>query len=184
MKKFFFIRTAVLSASLFSLASSYSQSSSVDKIASLDYNKRTAASQATISESADGTALMGIRARNVKMFNNFSSSFKNAKGIKVSAEKTETHISCYVDGVLNKIDYTNKGKWLYTIRYFEESRLQQDVRNMVKDSYPRYSVFGFVAEVSVPGKTAYLVMIEDQHSWKRVRVVDGSVDTYEEYNKP
>ncbi|MBA4166150.1 MAG: hypothetical protein H0X41_01145 [Chitinophagaceae bacterium] len=185
MKKFLLIRTVVFSASLFSLAPAYSQSTSANRVASLNYTRRSASHQPeTSSASADGTALMNIKAQNMKMFNNFSSSFQNATGIKMSAGKNETHISCYVDSVLNKINYSKKGKWLYTIRYFEGSKLPRDIRNIVNDGYPRFSIFGFVSEVNVRGKTAYFVMIENQDSWKRVRVMDEGVDTFEEYKKP
>jgi hypothetical protein len=185
MKKYLFIRTAVLAAALISGTAIYSQSSSADKIARLDYNKRnTAFAPGAISESADRSALMSIRSRSERLFINFSNAFKSATGIKVSDEKNEIHISCLVDGVLNKISYSKKGRWQYTIRYYEGTKLRKDLRNMVNDCYPRYTIFGYVAEVTVPGKCAYLVMVENETSWKRIRVVDGGVDTYEEYTKP
>ena len=70
---------------------------------------------------------------------------------------------------------------LSSIRYYEAKKLTDGVSNLVLDAYPRYSIFGFVAEAHVAGKIAYFVMIEKGQSWKRVRVMDENIDTYEEY---
>ena len=185
MKKYLFIRTAVLTASVFSFAAIYCQSASSDKFASLNYTRpQESSGTVAISENADKTALMAIKARNTKMFNHFSKDFKNASGIKVSTEKGETHVSCTVNGVTNKIDYNKKGRWLYTIRYYDVDKLPQDIGNQVNSGYPGFSIFGCVAEVSVPDKIAYFVMIENKTSWKRIRIVNGEMDAYEEYLKP
>jgi hypothetical protein len=184
MKKFLFVRTVVLTASIFSFAGIYGQASPSNRLASLDYKARQYSGTGLLSESSDQTALMAIRARNSKMYNDFSSAFPNASNIRLSSDKKETRISCTIDSVLTKIDYNKKGKWMYTIRYYGAERLPGDIHNIVKDGYPRYNLYGFVAEVSVPGKSVYLVMIEDQTSWKRIRIADGEMDAFEEYQKP
>jgi len=53
---------------------------------------------------------------------------------------------------------------------------------MVKSNYYDYSIF-LVQEVKVGDKTAYLVKIEDEKSFKTIRVVDGEMDEYESYKK-
>jgi|GEM_PF-4815557 len=184
MKKLLFVRTVLLSASIFSFAGIYGQASSASRLASLDHKTNQYYGTGVLSESSDQTALMAIRARNSKMYNDFSSGFPNAGNIRLSSDKKDTHISCTIDSVLTKIDYNKKGKWMYTVRYYGAERLPGYIHNIVKDGYPRYNLYGFVAEVSVPGKSAYLVMIEDETSWKRIRIADGEMEAFEEYQKP
>ena len=184
MKKVLFIRTAVLSALLFSYASSFSQSMDTERLASVKLNTHSLseATAANAAASTDEITLMDMRKKNVKMFNHFTTDFPDASNIRLHANKeNETLISCMVNGDLTKVDYSKNGKLLSSVRYFEAKKLADWVTNLVLDAYPRYSIFGFVAEAHVAGKIAYFVMIEKGNSWKRVRVIDENVDTYEEY---
>jgi len=180
MKKYSIIRIAVLSAYICLHSSVFAQSVTGDPVASADASRF----HASRSVNADATAKLAIRARNTKMFNNFSKSFAEASDIRISTEPDGTRISCKTGETLNKILYDHKGNWVYTVRYYDYNQLPDDIAKQVAEAYPQYEIYGFVSEVNVPGKQVHMVMIENRSSWKRVRVADGDIEPYEEYKKP
>jgi uncharacterized membrane protein YhiD involved in acid resistance len=78
--------------------------------------------------------------------------------------------------------YNRHGDWQYGINYYTEDQLPREVRTQVKSKYFDYSISG-VEEVHVLDKVAYLVHLQDAHTWKVVRVCDGNMDLMEDYNK-
>jgi hypothetical protein len=184
MKKILLIRSIVLGSALVFGASAYSQDSS-ERVASI--NKKPPSSQAEATapdETSDKLALTEIKALNSKMFDDFSKRFKKASNIFVRSDGVNTNISCKIDGVTTKVQYNQKGKLAYSLRYFEESKLPSSIRRIVESGFPEYSIFGFVTELAKDNKKVHLVMIEDKTTWKRIRVINGEMDVYEEYSKP
>jgi len=86
------------------------------------------------------------------------------------------------DGVEIKAYYDRKGRWNGTIRTYAEGKLPKDIRKMVKSIYYDYSIIQ-VNEVTVGEKTAYLVRVEDQDTFKTLRIIDGEMEIYEDYKK-
>jgi hypothetical protein len=132
---------------------------------------------------ADKLALESIKMTSDRMFRDFTKRFKDASGIIVSNDASWHYISCYTDGDLNRIMYNKKGRWNHTIRTFDNAKLPESVRAQIEYIYPRYSIFGSAVEVNVSNRKAFLVLIEDQKSWKRIKVVDDETEVYEEYQK-
>ena len=121
----------------------------------------------------------------------------NARALKEfsKAFKTATNASWYEipggsgfvakfkqDGIDTRVNYDRKGRWTGTILTYTEAHLPKDVRHMVKSNYYDYNIF-LVQEVKVGDKTAYLVKIEDEKTFKTIRVVDGEMDEFESYKK-
>ena len=152
-------------------------------IASLD-KKPEPATIKNESAEADKTALDGLRAINAKMFTHFTRNYRGASNIRVSDVQDQTSVKFDMNGISQSVRYDKKGKWLFSIKNYSEEKLSPDVRSSVESSYPGFMVFGFVNEIKVLDKTAYLVMIENSKSWKRIRVVDGETSIYEQYSKP
>lgn len=75
-----------------------------------------------------------------------------------------------------------KGNCESQIRYYTEKGLPADVRKMVRSTYYDYSIKG-VTEVSHHDTTAYLVTIEDDTTWKIIRVVNGEMEVWKEFVK-
>ena len=170
MKKNFLVRLFVLAASTLLYTGAFSQLST-----------KSAFSGAIAS--ADKMALESLKAVNAKMHNHFSKNFKNATDIRIHPEADHTQISFKENGSANSVQYNKKGKWQYSLRTYDESKLSDNLRNDVESAYPGFKVFGFVNEVDVLNKTATLVMIENKDSWKRIRIVDNEISVYEEYRK-
>jgi hypothetical protein len=183
MKKKLLIRFIVLSTSAIFFSSAYPQLTT-DRGAGL--NKQADSSSALPKASgkdADKMVLAGIKAVNTKMFAHFTRNYRNASDISVRAAGENTSISFKVDGISNRVQYNKKGKWLYAIRNYEESKLSNDIRRRVEEANPGFIVFGFVTEIDVLDKSACLVMIENKTAWKRIRIVGDEMDVYESYIK-
>jgi hypothetical protein len=132
---------------------------------------------------ADKLALEDIKWSNVRMHFDFTNRFKGATNIQISSEDYSYLISCATDGGFNRATYSRKGRWERTIRTYPNEKLDETIRANIKYAYPRFSIFGSVTEVKSGNETAQLVTIEDQKTWKRIKVVDGELEVYEEYRK-
>jgi hypothetical protein len=146
-------------------------------------NKKSLIDSGSGATEADRVTLENLKTTNARMYNHFTRNFGNATDIRVANIGKQQLITCSVDGGQNRIRYQKNGRWQSTIRTYENSLLPEDVREFINDSYPKYSIFGAVIEVSAGGNTALLVLIENKNSWKRIRVVNGEMDVYEEYAK-
>jgi hypothetical protein len=182
MKQISLIRLIVFTVSSLFFSGVYSQLSS--NSSSPDIAIRPSAAKVTAAGvDADKMALASMKSVNARMFAHFQKNFRNASNIIVRPEADFTHISFKENGVSNKVQYSKKGKWMYSLRTYDESRLPDNIRSEVETSFPGYRVFGFVNEVDVLNKTATLVMIENRDSWKRIRLLDDQIEVYEEYRK-
>jgi hypothetical protein len=180
MKKLSFVAFTALLA-LFSFNGKLqAQSSSSDKII---FEKESFSKSVSNMSDADRLALENIKLASGKAYQDFTTRFKGATNINMSEGKNAIFISCSTDGDFNRITYNRKGRWQHTVRTYENQKLPEDVREQVEYAYPRFAIFGGVIEVHSSNKVAYLVTIEDKKSWKRIRVVDGETDVYEEYKK-
>ena len=141
------------------------------------------AKSVVIASDADKLALENIKSMNEKMYKDFSSKFRNATNIQTNSIDNSTVISCDADGKFSRILYDRKGRWQHTITSYDSDKLPFDVREAVEDAYPRYQIYGAAVEVTVGDAKAYLVTIENKTSWKRIRVVNGETDVYEEWRK-
>jgi hypothetical protein len=86
------------------------------------------------------------------------------------------------NGISNTAFLSNHGNCQSCIRYFTEKELPGDIRQQVKSTYYDFVIIS-AREVTYNAQTAYLVTIEDQTSWKVIRIVDGEMDVFEEHLK-
>jgi hypothetical protein len=175
MKKVMFLSISAIITTIAFSASGHAQTST--------FNKEALAKSVSNVNDADKLALENMRLANQKMYRDFSNRFKNATDIQVSEANNCQLVSCHTDGDYNRVTYTRKGKWQNTLTTYDNSKLPQDIRDQIENAYPRYSIYSGVIEVNAMNKKAYLVLIEDKTSWKRIRVVDGEMDVFEEYQK-
>jgi hypothetical protein len=96
-----------------------------------------------------------------------------ANGFFVTFTNKGIHTSAFVN---------SRGFCESIIRYYGEKDLPKDVRKTVKLECIDYSIKS-VKEVTHNNVTAYLVTVENQTSWKVVRVVNGQADIWEEHTK-
>ena len=123
-----------------------------------------------------------LYADNTKALRNFKKEFKNTTSESWYALQNGYRVKFLQNGVYNMADYNEKGRWLRTIRYYDETGLPKSIRNAVRHEFLDFSIF-LVMEMNLPQSTIYLVKIEDKSSWKTVRVAGDDLDVVESFTK-
>ena len=85
-------------------------------------------------------------------------------------------------GITTKVFYDSKGKCSGVLRSNLEDKMPGDIRHLVKRQYYDFNIY-YVQEVTVAGKTAYLIKIEDKTSMKTIRVMDDEMAEIESFEK-
>jgi hypothetical protein len=87
------------------------------------------------------------------------------------------------DGVLYLVSYNKKGNWLNTMRQYDETKLDKDVRSSVRSGYYDYSII-LVEEMEVPNKPlTYVIHLEDKTSFLNIRFCDREMEVLNRINK-
>jgi hypothetical protein len=84
--------------------------------------------------------------------------------------------------IQNWVFLNKKGKILSQMRYYEVKNLPADVRNQLKSVYYDYTIKGII-EIVCNNTKAYLVTVENESTWKVIRVLDRDMEVFEEYQK-
>lgn len=74
------------------------------------------------------------------------------------------------DSVQTRVDYNKNGRWMETLRYYSENMLPENITDMVKETYRKYSIAG-VTEISFDyGEPVYLLHLQGDNQIKMVGV--------------
>jgi hypothetical protein len=133
-------------------------------------------------EIANRKAFENLKAINVKLYKDFSRYFPTASDIRTTTDKYNIMVNCEVNGVKTRVNYNNNGRWVSTLRMMETAQLPEDLTNDITEAYPGYKV-SRGKEVIVGPHSAYLVDIENEITFRTVRIIDGEFDIYEEFRK-
>ena len=85
-------------------------------------------------------------------------------------------------GIVTRRYYNRKGAYEYMIRYYKEDKLSRHIRHLVKSQYYDCAIEQ-VTEVTWRGVIAYITKLQDDTSWKTVKVADNEIELLEEYSK-
>ena len=119
---------------------------------------------------------------NIRAMRDFKKYYPNVDGEKWYSFKDGFAARFNENGILHMITYNRAGGLLYSIVYYGEKKLPENVRALVKSTYYDYSIT-IVEEISFQQQTVYLVHLQDQSTWKILRIFNGEVDVIEDYNK-
>jgi len=136
-------------------------------------------SQKEFESSSDYAAKANANDRALMKFGKF---FPNASSESWTKTKNGFAIRFTANNIQQLVFLTKRGNVIASIKYYSEKELPADVRMTIRYGYPDFSI-KTAQEINAANKTAYLVTIEDATSWKRIRVVDGEMDIYEEFKK-
>ena len=119
---------------------------------------------------------------NSKAMRNFVTSFSNA-----TQPKWVKYYGGYVvyfmrDAIRYKVYYTPAGDHKCTIRQYPAQYLPIEYRQLVENSFQGYSIF-LVNEVTKRGKIRYEIKIEDESTFKEIRIEEGGIRTVNDYVK-
>jgi hypothetical protein len=118
----------------------------------------------------------------IRAIRDFKKSYPDVKHVSW-VEVEDGYIAHFdIDGEKTKVAYDTRGSWQYLLRERHESTMPKDVRAQVRSCYYDYSI-SQVEELELFDKTIYLVLLEDNKSWKRLRISDGEMELIGDYKK-
>jgi hypothetical protein len=82
---------------------------------------------------------------------------------------------------LNLAYYDNQGAFLYSVKYFEESDMNDDLQKRLKREYPGYE-FDILTEINNEIKTVYLVTLKNKYSLKSLMIDQGEIRVIDDLN--
>ena len=120
---------------------------------------------------------------NIRAQRDFSREFKNVFDVKWVISANGLLAAYFTDaGIVTRRYYNKKGSYEYMIRYYNEDKLSRNIRHLVKSQYYDCTIEQ-VTEVTWRGVIAYITKLQDDTSWKTVKVVDNEIELLEEYSK-
>lgn len=183
MKKTFLIFALGLIPVVALISNTYAQQSSVRTLLIKDARNLllipcvdTAATGAVNLNSA------GLSAISTKALKNFDKSFKGASNVgwyKISDGFSAFFIQ---NDNQNRAYFDTKGNLAYTVTYYSGKKLPHDIRARVKSTYYDCEI-PFVEEIHAGDQVVYIVHLEDETTWKKVKISDDGMELIEDFNK-
>lgn len=128
------------------------------------------------------SAKSGSSALNERALREFNKAFKDVVNVKWS-KISDGYLATFTRNMqLNRAYYDTKGRQTFTITYCEESQLPKEIRHQVRSVYYDYTI-RMAEQVEGSGKTVFIVHLEGEDSWKKVRVADGEMEIMEDFKK-
>ena len=175
--KFAFMKTNILSALIWIFLSCYAIACHAQK--SITFNN---IEKGILSDSKKGES---IRHVNLNTLRDFMKRFPLATDVKWRKVETDYVATFIVESNQTMVRYQGNGKWAYTInRYDNEKKLPEEVRVMVRKTYYDYAIT-HIDEIHLAEQpnTIYLVLIEDDKTFKTIRVCEGEMEEIHELIK-
>ncbi|MEO6684109.1 MAG: hypothetical protein ABIN48_14900 [Ginsengibacter sp.] len=88
------------------------------------------------------------------------------------------------DGKSNNIFYDNKGHWAASLKSYTPDHLKPVITNMVKKEYPNYKI-DYAHEIETTddiSQPTHVVIIQNSNGCKWIRINDGKMDVYKEFD--
>ena len=115
---------------------------------------------------------------NFKAVSDFKNTYKNISGEIWETSENGSVVRFISSSVRTLNAYDKKGRWLHCIRYYDESKLPENVRARVKSNYYDYSITS-AQEISLSRGNkipVYLVNIAYNDDHKTIRVCDDEME--------
>jgi hypothetical protein len=87
------------------------------------------------------------------------------------------------DSVSCRVFYDNKGRWVYTIKWYGEKDLPRSVRTLVKRTWYDHTITQVDEVLQGNAPVVYIVHMEDATSWINVRICEQEITETTEYVK-
>ena len=130
-----------------------------------------------------GTYIPDAKAINTKAVKDFQTRFADANNAQWFSDRNGL-VSYFVkDGYGDRVFYDKKGRWQYSLIFYNETKLPRDVRSSVKSIYFDMNIT-LVEEVQTPNGKVYIVHLEDKSNIKILKVNDeGEMEIMQELTK-
>ena len=87
------------------------------------------------------------------------------------------------DGHQTSSVYGKRGNWLYTIEYFRADALEKDLIDIVKTEYDKYYIAAVEKVETSASDPVYVVHLENQDSYKTLRVHKTDIELTQDFKK-
>ena len=175
--KFAFMKTNILSALIWIFLSCYAIACHAQKSSTFNNTVRGILSGSKKGEPSRHVTLVAVR--------DFMKRFPAASDVKWRKVETDYVATFIVESNQTMVRYQGNGKWAYTInRYDNEKKLPEEVRVMVRKTYYDYAIT-HIDEIHLAEEpnAIYLVLIEDDKTFKTIRVCDNEMEKIHELIK-
>lgn len=128
----------------------------------------------------DGT----MKNTNAKAMKNFKRDYREAVGAEWSVLHDQSLVCrFFMNNILYRAFYSPHGQWIASVSGYDAGKLDKGVYDKIKRVYYNSSI-GFVNQVDMAnGRTVYIVEIQDEKSFKKIRVDGDEMDVWLEFEK-
>lgn len=77
--------------------------------------------------------------------------------------------------------YDNQGSFQYSVKYFEESDLDEEIQKRIKKEYPGFQL-DIVTEINNEIRNVYLVTLKNKYSMKSLLINQGEIQVIDDLN--
>ena len=120
---------------------------------------------------------------NPPVIRNFLKTYEDVSGERWIEVKEGFVAMFNYNGMDYQVAYTKKGNLLRTIRSYNEDKMQQDLRHIVKSSYYDYEITR-VHEIEMPlSLITYVVQLAGKKELIDLRIYDGEMEVMRKFNK-
>lgn len=126
-----------------------------------------------------------LSAISTKAVKDFRKAFKSVSDEKWMKNSDGFSAGFTSNGISNTIFYDQKGRWVGSLKGYDESKFDQHLRDMVRREYLDYKIT-YVQEAETldsKGVPTYIVHLEDASNIKLIRVSNGVMDIYQAFKK-
>ena len=167
MKKLLFISTIFISTiTLSSFANAQGTA----------FNPRVVTPASPYAES--GNTIVNEMEVNINAARDFKKKYKNATDVKWVKNENGASVYFTNDGVKMRASYNAKGKKEYTLSYYDETKMDADLRRLVRSSYYDHNIV-IVTEVIRNNQLYYLVKMENEKEYLTLKVTDEEMTVFE-----
>jgi hypothetical protein len=99
-------------------------------------------------------------------------------------QTNNNYVAVFVrDGIQHRVIYTSRGDLSYVMKYYEESNMPRNIRAQIKSTYYDHKIF-IVQEIESPDHpTIYIVNLQGDGEWKKVKLCQGEMEVLEDHKK-
>lgn len=120
---------------------------------------------------------------NKKVLKKFKRVYK-VNDVKWSDVNGETVANFISDGKFSYVFYDKKCHWEASLKSYPASKINYAIKNRLKNEYPNYKIT-YVHEIETINNISqpvYVVLIENGKNCKWIRINNGEMDVYKEYD--
>jgi hypothetical protein len=130
-----------------------------------------------------GNYVSDAKSINTKAMKDFQARFNEASNTMWYSDGNGLETTFTRDGYIDRVFYDKKGRWEYSLLFYNENKLPRDIRAIVRSTYYDLTIT-LVEEVQTPDGKAYFVHLEDSATIKIVKLSpEGEMEVFQDLTK-